>query len=233
MAHLIPTTIGAVLILVLGILPGMPGDIIFSQITGRSWLERDFQHFARMLGFSVAGLVFYGAIASWLSLPVPEHIVPSTFLSDDFSSSQISHISKGYLGHLIFSAMSGAVAALGLAKLRRYFPGAASHEDVWDDFAKTYARGRWVIVTLASGESYAGMLQQADISREPEYRDMVLCEPAVFDENRGNYIATSNQYLYLRGDQIASIGAVSDLVTDERVTEIGQVIFPEGTTNEQ
>lgn len=89
------------------------------------------------------------------------------------------------------------------------------------------------MVTLADGSSYAGMLEQADVTRDPEYRDIVLLEPARYEEATGNYRATSLQYMYLRGDKLASIAGVADLTKDKRVTTIDEYIFPREDVNDE
>ena len=55
------------------------------------------------------------------------------------------------------------------------------------------------------------MLQHADFARKPEFRDIVLKEPAVFDEKTKNYIATSYQFVYIRGDQLLFITALTKM----------------------
>ncbi len=78
------------------------------------------------------------------------------------------------------------------------------------------------------------MLQQADVARNPDFRDIVLEEPAVFDEERKNYIATSNQFVYIRGDQWLLITALTkDDEINDRVTEIDRPIFKQGKDDER
>ena len=118
--------------------------------------------------------------------------------------------------------------------IRRYLPKVVGQEDAWDKFVKTYAASRWVVVRLNSGDTYAGMLQQADIARDPDFRDIVIEEPAVFDERTKNYIATSYKFIYIRGDQLLFIaGLTKNDEIAERLTEIGQPIFPQGEDDER
>ena len=234
MANLI-TTITGILIAIIAVLPGMPGEALFSHITGRSWLEKDLQHYARILGFSVAGLVGYGAISGTVSvMPLPIHILPGTYSPENLVPAAIPILSVGYIGHFAFSAVAGVVLGAGLRMIRRYFPKVVGQEDAWDKFVKTYAASRWVVVRLNSGDTYAGMLQQADIARDPDFRDIVIEEPAVFDERTKNYIATSYKFIYIRGDQLLFITALTneDEIAD-RLTVIGQPIFPQGEDDER
>jgi hypothetical protein len=233
MADLIPATVGTLLILLVGLLPGLPGETVYGWMRGRSWLEKDFEYFMRILGFSLAGVLIYAVLANWLGLPMPEHVAPSTFQDDAFGAASLPHLATGYLGHVIASGIVGAVVGFAVAASRRLAADATSHRDAWDEFVRTYAQGRWIVVTLNGGDSYAGMLEHADISREPEYRDVVLSEPALHDADSGNYRATSSQYLYFRGDQIASIGAVSNSAKDERLTTINEFIFNLQASDEQ
>ena len=234
MANLITTTTG-ILIAIVAVLPGMPGEALFSHITGRSWLEKGLQHYARILGFSVAGLVGYGAMSGTVSvLPLPIHVLPGTYSPENLVPAAIPILSVGYIGHFAFSVAAGVGLGAGLRVIRSYFPAFVGQEDTWDKFVKTYAASRWVVVRLNSGDTYAGMLQQADISRDPNFRDIVLEEPAVFDERTKNYIATSYQFIYIRGDQLLFITALTK--NDEiagRLTEINRPIFPQGEDDER
>lgn len=226
MADLI-TTITGILIAVVAVLPGMLGDALFSHITGRSWLEKDLLHYARILGFSVAGLVGYGALSGIFSfLPHPIHVLPGTFSVENLVPAGFPILSVGYIGHGALSAVAGLVLGIGLRAIRSYFPLSISQEDTWDKFVKTYAASRWVVVRLDSGDTYAGMLQQADVARGPDFRDIVLEEPAVFDEQTKSYIATSYKFIYIRGDQLLFISALTkNDEIDDRVTEIDRPIF--------
>ncbi len=79
------------------------------------------------------------------------------------------------------------------------------YQNVRDEFARSHIQDRWVIVSLS-------------VTREIE-RDIVIEEPAQYDEEAGTYIALPFQYLYLSGDSVYSIAACST-PSDRRQTEI-------------
>lgn len=224
MADLFSGLFGTVLIVSLGVLPGFPGEKLYSRIMGRSWLEKDFEYVIRVLAFSVGGLLCYSLIAT-AGLPTPDHVLPRTYQEQNLTSDALPRLALGYIGHALGSTLLGLLSGGFHLRIRRWLPATTAHPDAWDNFVQSYAQSRWILVTLRNGESYAGMLQQADISREPDYRDIVLCEPAKYDPSQENYQATSLQYLYLTGEQIASIAAVTDLNKDVRLTKINEFIF--------
>lgn len=228
MADMIPATVGAILIPVVAMLPGVPAEVAFSRIVGKSWLELEIQRYIRIVGFSVAGLAGYGAMFGVLGLRAPSHIVPATFSPALFSVDKIAGISLGYLGHVTTATIIALLLALAIRLVRKLMPSLVIHQDSWDKFVRTYADGRWVVITTSSGESYAGIIQNADFSRDPMFRDIVLYEPAVYDEIGCNYIATSYQFLFLKGCEIVSLGAIFDNCKDKRITEIGLPIFSKG-----
>jgi len=222
----IPESLETLMIITCGIIPGALGDYIFGLIAGQSWREKNPTRLLRIISFSVAGLVLYSILAGISTFPIPIHVLPSTFSAENFIASEIPVVSEGYFGHLIGSALTGVLAAYGVKFLRKNATSTSIHEDSWNEFVKSYVKERWILVTLANGKSYAGMLQQADSEREPEYRDIVLCEPACYDEKEENYISEGLQYLYIQGDQIATIAAYSDPEQDkERVSIIGNPLF--------
>ncbi len=229
----IAEALGGLLLLVFGILPGVPGETVYGYMIGRSWLEKDFDYYLRVLIFSVIGLISYGALGSVLGLPKPLHVLPSTFDPATFTPDLIPTLSVGYLGHWVMSGATGLVAGFGLRILRVVAPASVWHADAWDDFARSYVAGRWVIVSLVSGENYAGILEQADVSREPRYRDIVLKVPCVYDEAERNYKVTSNQFLYLRGDQVRMVSAISDSDLDNNIIDEGQWLFPKEVAGER
>lgn len=229
------TTISGILIAVVAGLPGILAETLYSHITGRSWLEKDLQYYARVLGFSVAGLVGYGALSGTVSfLPFPVHILPETYSAENFVPAAIPMLSVGYIGHAAISAFAGIGFGAGLRTIRIYFPGVVNQEDAWDEFVKTYVANRWIVVRLDSGDAYAGMLQHADYGRKSDFRDIILAEPALFDENTQKYIATSNQFIYIRGDQWLFITALTkDDEINSRVTTIDRPLFEQGEDDEQ
>lgn len=97
----------------------------------------------------------------------------------------------------------------------------------------TYAPDHWVVVSLHSGGVYAGKLSNADTSVAIGDRDLVLEEPALYDEASGRYLATPYQHLFLPAAAVYSIAAVYEPKLDLRVTEIGEPIFQEARDERQ
>ena len=95
----------------------------------------------------------------------------------------------------------------------------------WDHFINSCAKSRWVTVGLANGQVYAGYIDKADVSVAANDRDIILREPALYDERGNKYLATPYQTMFLLGSTIASIAAVSDPRGDERITMAGEDLF--------
>lgn len=219
-------TVAGVLALVVGLLPGLPGDWVYRLVAGSRWREKDLQYVLRLLGFSVLGLAIYSIIAARYGLPRADYVDPATFRQPDWTRT-LPQLSAAFLGHSIGSGVGGAVAALAVALLRK-LPHISSPLDAWDEFVREDVPDRWVVVSLDDGDAYAGMLSRADISTSPENRDLVLLEPAKYDPEAGHYEASSSQYLFLPGSRVVSILAVVK-EGDERLVAIGRHLFqPQG-----
>jgi hypothetical protein len=221
----IPDTLTAVLIIVLGILPGLPGDKVYRAMAGVSWREKDTQHGIRLLSFSAAGLAVYASVAAPFGWPMPSYIVPNTYSAETFSASVIPTLGGAYLGHVAGATLAGLTAAglrLGLAKVLT----SGVHNDAWDQFVNKSTPKHWVLIHLTSGEIYSGILDHADVAVEPEYRDIILSEPAIYEDDQARYVSTSHQHLFIPGSAIASMATVYDPTCDQdRVVQPGAVLF--------
>ena len=69
-----PTSVAAVLVLMLALLPGMLGAYFLEHLGGRDWRERDWRAALRYLAISVLGLALYAIIARRLSWPPPRDL---------------------------------------------------------------------------------------------------------------------------------------------------------------
>lgn len=227
-------SIGAMLVLVLALLPGVPGDRLMGSVVGRSWLEKDWQYVIRVLSYSTLGLIGYALLASWRDWPPPIHVLPATFGGTGLSPADLPRVGYGYLGHLVVSTLVGAASGLVQLGVKAWMPNVfVRHRDAWDEFVRFCAPGRWVVATLRDGRVYVGMLEQADTSRGPQHRDLLIQEPALWEEDVGNYRATGELYLYVGGEQITSLSAITDPDRDARVTESGKLIFEGEKVDEQ
>ncbi len=212
----IPTTAAGVLVIVLAVLPGLPGDYVYRTWVGVTWRERDVHHLLRLLSFSLLGLVVYSICAPALRLPLPEYVIPSTFTEASFSARRMPVLGIAYLGHFVGSALAGTCVAGGLRLIWRLVP-TALRRDTWDHFVWCSVPGHWVVVTLQNGDSYAGMIERADVTVEPQYRDLILSEPYLFDVAAAQYRPTYHQYLFLKGTEVTSLAAVYTPKLDTRV----------------
>jgi len=89
-----------------------------------------------------------------------------------------------------------------------------------------------VAVGLETGEAYVGMLQNADTSVTATDRDIVLLEPALYDESTRQYIASPYQFLYISGRLVSSVAALSNPGTDTRISTIGMRLFEQETIDD-
>jgi hypothetical protein len=222
----VPTSIAGLLVLLLAVLPGIPGDHLYRAIAGVSWREKDATRILRLLTFSVLGLVVYSLIADRTGWPLPEYIVPATFLAPTFNGRTIAALSLAYLGHFLSSTAVGLASVGGNAIIGRIRSVSASR-DAWEHFVRCAVPCHWVVVTLENGEIYAGILDHADVSTEPEYRDLVLAEPYRYDEANSTYAPTYHQYLFIRGSSLSSIAAVHDPSNDNRIVPVTESPFEE------
>jgi hypothetical protein len=226
----IPGTVAGLLVLVLAVLPGMPGDLVYRAVVGVSWREKDLPRILRLLLFSVLGIVSYSLVAAWLGFYQPDYVVPSTFTDPEFSASSIPRLGLAFVGHLAASALVGAAAAGGLRLLSRFSPLSA-HRDAWDHFIRQTVSDHWVLLGLTNGDAYAGLIDHADVATEPEYRDVILEEPYKFDTESGRFVPTYNQYLFVLGSDIASIAVVHGPSLDTRIVAIAKSPFQEGNAS--
>jgi len=80
---------------------------------------------------------------------------------------------------------------------------------------------------LNNGDVYAGYVDKADVSVAATERDLILREPALYDQRLTRYRALGYQSLFLLGSTIASAAVVTDAAADQRITTIGESLFVE------
>lgn len=219
-----PTTVAALLILVIAIVPGAFGNAVFSRILGTDWREREAATLARILGFSVFGLALYAWLSGAFSLPSPIHVFPKTYTSPGIAALLARVLAPAYIGHVIAGGLAGGIAAMGLRLLSK-LSGRSPHPAAWDEFADELIAGRWVVVALSSGETYVGKVETLDASVDPAQRDLVLAEPALYDVSIDNYTVTPYRHLFLRASQIESIASLRNSSDDALNTVPGEQLF--------
>lgn len=223
-----PSTVAGLLVFLLAVIPGLPAGKIYDAAVGVRWRETNSEQLLRLLAFSVIGLVAYAIAAGRFSWPDPSYVLPKTFTSEGFTVSQLGPMSVAYLGHVVGASLVGVIAALGLKGLTSFSPLSADR-DAWDQFVNFSVPEHWVLVTLRTGESFAGKMHHADVSVGPEFRDVVLEEPALYDEDAGVHRTTWYQHLFISGSDIASVATVymEDVDTEDRMTMPGDLLFEE------
>ena len=220
---LVPTTITALLILLLVGLPGFLGDQVFRSFVGLDLRAKQWEVLPRWLSFSVVGLVLYTLLSELFRWPLPIHVIPRSISAVAESPGQLLPVVYSFTGHMLASVGAGGLAVLGKKALTRMSP-VSFYQNVWDEFARSHVRGRWIVVSLKSGDVFAGILARGQLSVSREERDIVIEEPAQYNEDANTYTTLPYQYLYLSGDSIYSIAACS-LPGDSRTTKIWRPIF--------
>lgn len=224
----LPTSVAALLIAAFAILPGVPGERIYTMLVGWDWREDKWWRTLRLLAFSLAGLSAYAIVAPLLSAPAPAYIAPRAM--ELLRPDQIGRLAVAFLGHGAGAAACGIAAGYAV-RLLAHLTSRSAYSSAWDHFINSCARSRWVIVGLTNGEVYAGYIDKADVSVAATERDIILREPALYDATEHTYRATIYQTMFLLGNTIASIAAVTDPRGDERITSAGEELFDEETNN--
>lgn len=224
----------AVLVAVLCILPGLVGEWIYQIVVGKNWLEKEWRSLLRLLAFSMAGAAIYSGVASLLGWRPLVHLLPSTFEQVQGDPKLLNALFLPYLGHVTGGTLAGILAGavrISISKVSAQSPFPAP----WDDFVRTYAAERWVIVGIETGDVYAGRLATANLSVGADERDFVLGEPCLYDEQKNAYVALNYQYLFLKAASVYSIAAVYDARKDHcnRLVRVGEHLFTETQVNEQ
>lgn len=219
-----PTTVVGIVILVVAILPGVPGDKVYRLLVGWDWREDQWQRVIRLVGFSVFGLALYATLGSVLPVPAPLYLAPEHVVTAFREPSLLPSLFGALVGHFSASGVAGFLAAVIARGSGRWTPFTV-YPDAWEHFVRELVREHWVVVSLDDGSSYAGMLDLADTSVREEERDLVLTEPAEYDPNDAEYKAMRYQFLFLPGRLISSIAVVHDPESDARVTSVGETVF--------
>lgn len=221
---MIPTTVAGLLVIVLALLPGVPGDRVYRLIAGVSWREKQFDFVLRLLLFSTAGLALYSVLSAATGWSPPRYVVPSTFAGESFNVADLPPLGAAYLGHLALATVVGAAVG-GLKRAIGSRFAASAHRDAWDHFIEFCVPRHWVVLTLKSGESFLGMIDHADIGAEPENRDIILSEPAEYNAITGEYTNSTKQMMFIRARDVASIATIFDPQKDERLTPPETVVL--------
>lgn len=224
----LPNSVVALLIAAFAILPGVPGERIYTMLVGWDWREDKWWRTLRLLAFSLVGLSAYAVTGAFLDVPLPVYISPKAL--EALLPDQITELAIAFLGHVVGAAASGFAAGYAVRALAR-LTSRSAYSSAWDHFINSCAKGRWVTVGLANGQVYAGYVDKADVSVAASDRDIILREPALYTDAEKVYRATPYQTMFLLGSTIASIAAVTDPGGDKRITTAGEDLFGKETTS--
>lgn len=220
-----PTTIASAIVIALAIIPGAFGSYVWDLVNGHDWRAKEWESALRFLAFSILGLAIYVLCAAAMGLPPAIHVLPATYAAPNLTSDALLRITLPYMGHIVGSSLVGGIAAIahrGVCKLRGWTP----QPSAWDHFIKAAAPGRWAVVTLSTGDVFAGYLHTAEESAPAGERDVVLGDPARWDPQTGNYIVSSLRFAFFPAAIVQTIGAVrlDSELADEPT--IGSPLFP-------
>lgn len=207
-------TINGLLILAIALIPGVPGETIFSEQTGLDWREDQLRRVIRTVIISIAGLIAYVFTddlvnAARADLSDPKYIDPH-YLSAGFSRSVLTEMAWAYSGHVFFSTLIGWGAAV-LAVRRSQTSVTSLYPSAWDDLIRTHVRERSVLISLTNGDTYKGLIETADTGVPSEDRDILLADPVLFDESAGRYIETGSRYQFLPAALISSVSVLQNI----------------------
>lgn len=220
-----PSTINGLIIFIVVLLPGVPGERLYNSWTGLDWRENKFQRSLRIASISTAGLVAYIIAAHVSGVPLPRYVLPETYAA--ITEAELVRIAWAYTGHTGVAILIGVVGGYvqdWMAEQRDRTP----YPSTWDDLVRELADGRWVVVALKNGDIFLGGIQEADINVPREDRDLILSQPARYSDTEKDYIGTDYQYLYLPQAQIESIAVMYDREEDgDRWVNPGARVFSE------
>ncbi len=209
----------------MALLPGALGEWCYRTLVGVRWGESQWTFALRVLGFSIVGLAVY-CLLCLIGAPEPAYILPVLFNTPPDAEllrlmPTTVPIAFGYLGHCFSGAAVGAGAALVVRRLSSGYPCA------WDVFVRRCTPKHMVAVTLENQATYVGFVRACDVTVERGERDLVLTEPAVYDEGTKDYVSLPYQHMFLRADLIYCVAAIHDPSIDKRVFAVGKSPFPE------
>src|SRR5579863_10292369 len=175
-----------VVVFALAIVPGAFGTYVWRAFNGGDWHERDWEAALRFIAFSALGLGVYVLTGLWLRLPAPIHIIPATYGPDEFRVTSLASLFLPYFGHVFASGVVGGVAA-ALHRMVCRITDSSPHPGAWDHFIKAALPRRWAVVTLKSGDVFAGFIRNVEESAPAAERDVILSYPAKYERDIRSY----------------------------------------------
>lgn len=225
----LPSTLVGLFVLLVALIPGVPGEALFNRHVWTDWREETWVRVVRICVISTFGLVIYGLVAVAVLAPlldggIPLHVFPAAF-GKSFGPDVLGPLAVGYLGHtgtaLIIGELSG-----------RFYENSITPQlgepPIWDEFAGDLMNNRWIILELENGEVVAGIPVGADTEVPQSERDIVIREPAFWNQDKETYIASPLQFYFIPAAHVQSVAVYHSAEQDtERVTTPGEPIFSE------
>ena len=227
-----PTTIATAFIIVIAIVPGAAGSFLYHRTVGLDWREKDWHAVIRYVAFSVLGLCIYVVAANFFGWWPAIHVIPATYAENNFTANVLPEVVWPYFGHLGGSVVVGLAAAFAARAIGR-ISGATPYPGAWDDFVRNSLPGRWVSVSLKSGDVFAGYVEIADVGVALEERDIVLSEPALYNVDTKNYVSTPYHQLFLPADLVQNLATIATEADQKLGTAVGTELFPKENLHEQ
>src|SRR5438477_6527279 len=106
----LPSTLMGVLIAAFAVLPGLPGDKLYSLFVGSDWREDKWSRTLRLLAFSLFGLAVYAFVAPRIGTPLPQYVSPKAL--EQLSALQIATFAAAFLGHVCGASAVGLLAGV-------------------------------------------------------------------------------------------------------------------------
>lgn len=224
--------LGILAAIILGVVPGLPGESLYRLIAGSTWREDSWGRLFRIVSFSLAGFVLYVLLVPILGLPEPTHLTIATQKGAALNEAHLLAFAATTAGQFVGGTCAALLAGIGVRILARWSP-VMPFSDTWDRFVREYIPEHWIVVRLLDGSAYAGILRRADISVPVEERDIVLAEPAEWQVEQGVYLSLPHQFLYLPGTSLASVAVVHDAAIDTRLSPVGGRLFTKEINGER
>ena len=222
--------LSALFVILFLVIPGIIGNWIYIKVTRTDWKDEPWWTVVRIFSISLGGLILYVFTGSLLNAPLPSYLSLDTMDTIALRRTATIRMSFAFLGHILAAMIVGFVAGKVSQSIGKT-AGGSSFSDGWHEFVSTHGNGHWVVVGMASGDSYAGYIQMAGPEKKADKRDVILAEPAVYLAEQEKYIALPYNYLFLPGKVVDSVaiasnqpnsGAMSEDTSQLVVSELGK-----------
>ena len=210
-----PSTIVGLMILIFGILPGLPSERIYNSFAPSDWREKDWEAISRVLFFSATGLILYSIVSTLSCLPDPIHVIPNSYSEESFDASILLPLSYSFLLHMFFSIITGFLSGL-VSKLIFMISPTSIYYQSWDIFIKNInpknnrVAEHFVVVETSDGNCYFGYIKLTNVSVPIDQRDIIIGNPEIFNETDSSWVKLDFESIYIPASKVISVGVVSN-----------------------